>query len=190
MVDMREGPGVVTMATDGFRLRTHVVFKRVGRARALAGHDLFVLRLVVQGFRVKGSFADGSQVLFFRTLQVLSVGSPLGFLGDRIVVGFQNLIDELDNRSSDFALAATMSVLRKQSQKPAAVACFGLMVALPPALFRAGWHGSLRVCLLPLLVIIVVFRMNDPIAEDRSRQISLAGPLQQFFPRRRQERLP
>src|SRR5436305_1630310 len=134
MVQMAHGPTVAPMPTDGPLLFTNEVFERVGSTRAFAYHCLVICSKVSFRFGVKCFLTDGSQMLLFRTFQVLAVGTSLGFACRGVVVGFQNLMDERDHFSVNFSESAAVVVMGKQTEKATAVACFSDPIQLLPVL--------------------------------------------------------
>src|SRR6266700_3746864 len=114
-------------------------------------------------------------MLLFGTFQVLAVGPSLRFARGRIVVGFQNLVDERDHLRVNLSEPTAVVVMGKQSEKATAVARFSDPIQLLPVLPGASWDSrSLGGC-LDLFVIIILIGIDHSVAEKGRSKISITG---------------
>src|SRR6266700_6001086 len=114
-------------------------------------------------------------MLLFGTFQVLAVGPSLRFARGRIVVGFQNLVDERDHLGLNLSESTAIVVMGKQAEKTTSVARFSDPIQLLPVLPGASWDSrSLGGC-LDLFVIIILIRVDHSVAEKGGGKIGLTS---------------
>src|SRR6266568_2030120 len=118
-------------------------------------------------------------MLLFRTFQVLAVGPSLRFARGRIVVGFQNLVNERDHLCLNLSESAAIVVMGQQTKKTTAVVRFSLAIQLLPVLPGTIWDSRSPGGCLCLFVVLVVFRVNDAITEQGRGKIGLTGLFEQ-----------
>src|SRR6266851_5556655 len=112
-------------------------------------------------------------MLLFGTFQVLTVGTPLGSACRGVVVSFQNLVDERDYLGINFPGSTAVVVMGKQTEKATAIARLSLTIQVLPILPGASRDGGSPGCRLSLFVVLVVFRMDDSVAEKSSGKIGI-----------------
>src|SRR5260221_1346885 len=179
MIQMAHGPTIAPMPTDGSLLFTNEVFEWVCSTRPFTYDCLIVCPKMSFRFCVNRLWTDGIQMLLFRTFQVLAVGPSLGLARGRIVVGFQNLVDECDHLCLNLSESAAVVVMGKQPKKATAVAHLSDSIQLLPVLPGASWDRRSLGCYLYLFVVLVVFRVNDAITEQGRGKIGLTGLFEQ-----------
>src|SRR5947207_8666916 len=126
---------------------------------------LLIHGLVALCLFIKSSLGDRWQMFLFGLRNVLAVGSPFGFARNRIVVRCEDLFNEGNDRSRDPSFASSTSKVWKQANVATAIGDFCLSVRLPPTSFRSFRNRRNTCCNLCLLIIMILLRMNDPVAE-------------------------
>src|SRR5258707_20718 len=114
-------------------------------------------------------------MLLLRTFQVLAVGPSLGFARGRIVVGFQNLVDECDHLCLNLSKSTAIVVMGKQTEKTTAVVCLSDPIQLLPVLPGASWDSRSPGGCLCLFVIIILIGVDHSVAEKGGGEIGLTG---------------
>jgi hypothetical protein len=89
-------------------------------------------------------------------------------------------MNEGDHLGANLPVPTTVVVVGKQAKKAASILLFSLPIQLPPVLSGSYWNGRSVFGNLSLLLIVVVPRVNDPVAQDSSGKIALAGALKEF----------
>src|SRR2546430_2324766 len=118
-------------------------------------------------------------MLFLRTLEILTVGSTLWRAHNGIVMGFKDLMNEGNHFIANFAASSTVVIVGKKTKETTSILCLSLSIPLRPTL--SGSYGNRCSVFgnLTLLLIIVLLRMDDPVAEDSSSQVILTCPFQE-----------
>ncbi len=95
---------------------------------------------------------------------------------------FQHLMNEVDHLRRNFSVPSAVVVLGKQTKKAISIFRFCLTIQLlPVASSSRGNSGSLCGSLC-LFLVVIVFRMNNPIAKHRRGKISIFGVFKQRLP--------
>src|SRR5260370_22563727 len=113
MIQVSHRPGVTAMPIHGLLLVVNVIFKRIGSAGSLPCHCLVVCRLVTLDFTVKSTRRKRCHVLFFSKFEILPMSTPFRFTCHCVVLGLQNLMDELHILATCIPLSARPSKLRE-----------------------------------------------------------------------------
>src|SRR6266581_4690924 len=117
---------------------------------------------------------------FLRTLEIFAIGSALWRAHDRIVMGFKNAMNEGNDFSANLPSPTTVVVVGKETKKTTSILRFSLPIQLLPVLPGSCRNGCSVLSHLSLLLIVVVLRVNDPVAEDSSGKIAIVGALKEF----------
>src|SRR6266567_2547439 len=145
------------MAQKRFFRFTNIVFERIRSARPCP-----CKYLIVGGF------------------EIFTIRAALWLLDDGIVMGFKHVMNEGDHLGANLPVPTTVVVVGKQAKKATSILLFSLPIQLPPVLSGSYWNGCSVFGNLSLLLIVVVPRVNDPVAQDSSGKIGLAGALKEF----------
>src|SRR5713226_5482226 len=162
---MCHGPGVASMPVESFCSWMMVFLEWIGSSCTFAYKDLLIHGLVALCLFVKGSLGDGWQFFLFGLSDVLAVGSPFGLARERIVVCREDLLNEGNDLSARPSFASSLGKVWKQANVATAVGDFCLSVPLSPTSLRSFGNGRNMHCKLYLLIIMVLLRINDPVAE-------------------------
>src|SRR6266566_1546032 len=165
MVDMCHRPGVTAMSIDRFFRWMVIFFERVSGSRPFTYKHLFIDSLVALCLLVKGALGDGWQMFLFGLCDVLAVGSPFGLARERVVVCREDLLNEGNDLSARPSFASSTGKVWKQANVATAAGDFCLPVPLSPTSLRSFRNGHNMRCKLYLLIIMILLRMNDPVAE-------------------------
>src|SRR5947207_2096271 len=169
------------MPMGGFRLFMGGILQWVGRTCAFSHKYLIICWLVALCLQVKCPLTHGLKRVLLRALEILSVSPPFGRALHGIVMRFKHLVDEVDNRPFNFSVPATIIIMGKKTEETITVPDFCLPIPLLPALLCPSWDScSLFGCLF-LFFIIIVFRMNDPIAENATSQVNIPHPFKHLL---------
>src|SRR5260370_17244656 len=103
---------------------------------------------------------------------VLAVSSPLGFAGQRVVVRYEHLFNELVHLRFHLSDASPVGKVRQQANVPTSVGHLCFPIQLPPQTFGSGRNGCSANSYLFLLVVIISFGIIDTLPEASSRQSS------------------
>src|SRR5260370_34494585 len=124
MINMGHGPRICCMRRNGSLSWVLILFEWGGRTRPLTREGLLVDRVVALGLRVKGSLRNGRQAFLLRLLEILAVRSSFGLANPRIVVGFQNVFDEFNDRIGNVPLSSTAACAWEQANQATPVCHF------------------------------------------------------------------
>src|SRR5712691_5621330 len=105
---MSHSPRIRSVSGDGSLTWVMILFERVGSACPFACEELLVDRFVTLGLCVKGALRNGWQTFLLRLVEILAVCSPFGLAGHRIIVGLQNVFDEVNDRIRNFSFSTTV----------------------------------------------------------------------------------
>src|SRR2546421_11643458 len=82
----------------------------------------------------------------------------------------------------NLSVASTVAIAGKQADKATPILDLSLAILLLPILSGSFWNSSSLFCCACLFLIIILFRVNDPITEESSKNIPLAGRFEQGLP--------
>src|SRR5437588_10508260 len=98
---------------------------------------------------------------------------------DGIVVCFKHLMNQVDHRGFDFSVSSAIMILGKQAKEAVAIDRFSFTIPLLPAASGPRWNGGSCLRRSRLFLVVILFRMDDPIAEHCNGRTSLAGLFKQ-----------
>ena len=98
---------------------------------------------------------------------------------DGIVVCFKHLMNQIDHLGRDFSVSSAIMILGKQAKEAVAIDRFSFTIPLLPAASGPRWNGGSCLRRSRLFLVVILFRMDDPIAEHCDRRISLCGVFKQ-----------
>src|SRR6266567_5233574 len=79
----------------------------------------------------------------------------------------------------NLSVASTVAIAGKQPDKATPILDLSLAILLLPILSGPFWNSGSLLCCAFLFLIIILFRVNDPITEESSKNITLAGIFEQ-----------
>ena len=88
-------------------------------------------------------------------------------------------MNERDDLFRNLSVASTVAIAGKQSDEAAPILRLGLAILLLPILSGPFWNSSSLLLCASLFLIVILFRVNDPVAEESSLKITLARIFEQ-----------
>jgi len=175
VIEVGQAPGICPMSSKGLFRFPVVILERVGGAGSLSRDCLVISRFVTLNFCVKGALRSRRNLLLLAPLEIFSVGSTPGLSRHRIVVRFENLFDEGTGFWCQPTGASAVVIPGKKTKETTPVAHFCFTIPLLPAKSRSFGDGGTLCSTLRLLLIFILFWVDNPVAKNGRREIDITS---------------
>src|SRR5258708_9238104 len=180
MVNVGHRPGVTPMTADRLLILANVVLERVGSTCSFSCHCPVVDGLVALYLCVESSLSRWGKLVFFALFEVFAIRTPLRFPGHGIVVRLQHVVDECPHFGSQPCPPALV-IVREEADEPTPITKFCFSVQTPPGSLRLLRHFCPYFRCAFLLVVIILIRIDDPVAKHGPCHIHISRTLQEFL---------
>src|SRR2546425_306411 len=157
------------------------VFEGISGACTFPQQHLFIQGFVALRLPIKCPLANWLEGTLFGAFEVLSVGPSFGRTTDGVEMSFSHLMNERNGLWCNLSGASTVAIAGKQPDKATPILELSLTILLLPILPGPFWNSSPLLCCAFLFLIIILFRVNDPITEKGCSEIDITSLIQQYL---------